>query len=166
MFWVFFSLFLEVLVFAQNHIKYLLVIYNPAALFTISGGWIEIIIHLFGITLFWKLTWYFYLMLQSSLCFRRRILETFNFTLYFVTWGSQAVGETSGNAQTSMLKFLRILIVFQILFKVKKMFRNFSQWSVLRLDEWLGAWDGMVRHLEQWTPLVDTYYNASWGQRD
>lgn len=90
------------------------------ALFTISGGWIQANIFLYSIKLVGKLI--LYSVLQSSLYFGNCILETINtFTLYFVSSGSQAMGERNEN---DMLLLLCPLNIFKILFKVKQVFIN------------------------------------------
>lgn len=74
----------------------------PVVLFTISGGWIKVIILLYYVTLvrdiikllLRRLIWYLYSSLQSSLYFRHNLLETINnYTPYFVYLGSQTMGD-------------------------------------------------------------------------
>lgn len=77
----------------------------PVILFTISVGWIKVIILMYYVTLVHdmiklllrRLIWYFYLSLQSYLYFRNNLLETINnYTPYFVSLGSQTARDTKG----------------------------------------------------------------------
>ena len=98
------------------------------------GAGLRLSFFLYSVTLFGKLIWYLYLMLQSPSYFGNHILETINnFTLCFASLGSQAMGEMSRNVQTSMLLLLRLLNVFRVLFKVKQLFMNIPHKSGLRL---------------------------------
>lgn len=58
------------------------------------------------------------------------------------------------DVQTSVFLLLCVVDVFQVMFKIKQSLRNITQRSTPRWDssEWQGAWDGMVRGLERWTP--------------
>lgn len=137
---------------------YLLYMFS-GMLFTIFGVWIKVIIFLCAVTLV-RLTWYLYLILQSSLYFRNHILDTINnFSLYFVSLGSQVVGETSGNAQTSMFLLPCWFNVFQafLFFKVNQLFMNILQvYPAPRLDSgrkhgmaWPASWTvGTLSSLE------------------
>lgn len=123
------------------------------ALFTISGGWIQANIFLYSIKLVGKLI--LYSVLQSSLYFGNCILETINtFTLYFVSSGSQAMGERNENG---MLLLLCPLNIFKILFKVKQVFINIlliwdlpCSWTA----EWQAVWDDIGMYLKQYPELL------------
>lgn len=63
------------------------------------------------------------------------------------------------DVQTSMFLLLGLLNVFQVLFMVKKIFKNTTHRSALRLDsdEWQGVWDRIHKCLGQWSP--PTFWN-------
>lgn len=61
-----------------------------------------------------------------------------------------------------MFLLLELLNVFQVLFKVKQLFKNTTQRSVLRLDsdEWQGVWDRIHKCLGQWSPPTFCNYTS------
>lgn len=60
------------------------------------------------------------------------------------------------DAQTSVLILLCVMSVFQVMFKIKQLFKHITQRSVRRWgsSERQGMWDGMGRCLEWWAPPV------------
>ena len=60
------------------------------------------------------------------------------------------------DVQTSMLLLLCVMTVFQVMFKIKQLFKNIMQRSAPRCDisEWQGVWDNMARCPEHWAPPV------------
>lgn len=127
-----------------------------------------------------RLIWYLHSALLSSLYFGNHLSETINdYTLHLFSSETWSVGETRGNTppllhlplllQSSyngswefwilgMFKqacsHSRLLNAFQVLFKVKQIFKHTTQSSIPRLDsyEWQDVWDSMDKNLGEWTP--------------
>jgi len=60
-----------------------------------------------------------------------------------------------------MLLFFCLLNQFQVLFRVKKLFKNIQQSCAPGLESyaWPGVWDSMGKYLGQWAPPPPT----RWG---
>ena len=158
----------------------------PVVLFITRGNWARVIMLFYFVTLACdtrellvvKLIWYLYSALPSSPYFGIHLSETINnYTLYLFSSESQATGETHffsfpfscrqitvapenfeypWDVQTSMVLLLCLLNVFQVLFKVKQLFKNTFRKSAPRLNShgWHGVWEKMGRYLENFSPPV------------
>lgn len=60
------------------------------------------------------------------------------------------------NVHTSMLPLLCVMNVFQVIFRIKQLFKNITLRSAPRWDSFdcQGVWDNTGRCLEQWAPPV------------
>ena len=132
---------------------YLLYMFS-VVLFIASGSWVKVIILLYFVTLDYDMTkwlvmrliWYLSSALPSSPYFRSHLSENINnYTLYLLSSENQFIGHTRSftfpffsrlvtialenfeypwDVQTGMFLLLCLLNVFQVLFKVKKLFKN------------------------------------------